>query len=104
MALFLGCLFECTPSREPPTPQPPVPPDTDLCGAMCQHFRDLKCEEGQPLYDSDLPGPRGTPNLSCEAFCQKTHQSGVYLNPTCELKITACSQIESARQKLCPRE
>jgi len=104
----LALLLACSPSKDPPTPQPPVPPDTDLCGAVCAHLANLHCEEGSPVYDSDEPGPRGVPNLSCQAFCEKTQKRGVYVNPTCILKVTSvtkgCPEVEQARQKTCPRE
>ena len=47
-------------------------PDTDQCGAMCLHIgpSGLKCPEGEPLYNSDLPGPKDVPNQSCEDWCK----------------------------------
>ena len=32
--LFAGC----HPTREAPSPNPPVPPDTNLCPQMCEHI------------------------------------------------------------------
>lgn len=100
LALFLtGCPHGA--DREAPSPNPIEPPDTEMCGAMCEHFRALKCEEGSPYYDSDLPGPKNVPNASCEHFCQVQQKNGVYVNPRCGAVVPACPDIEAWRKKDC---
>lgn len=103
LAILLFCLSCSSNGRSPPSPNPPIPPDTDLCGSMCTHLEVLKCEEGKPVYDSDCPGPVGVPNVTCTEFCVKQQKRGSYMNPSCVLTVEACPQIEEARQKTCPR-
>lgn len=98
LALTLaGCLF---PS---PTVAPTfvAVPDTELCPAMCGHFRNLGCEEGRDYYDNDRPGPKGVPNATCEDFCQTQQKNGVYVNPRCLMAVPACGVIEDWRRKDC---
>jgi hypothetical protein len=83
-----------------PTPKP----DSDICFQMCQHIGPkekggLGCEEGNPVYDSDKPGPKDVPNESCEEFCKITQNNGVSINPKCILLVKTCDQIEFARTK-----
>jgi len=70
---------------------------------MCDHIgpQNLNCAEGQPVYDSALPGPTGVPNESCTDFCTKQQANGVFINPKCVAKVAACSDIEAARKKVC---
>jgi hypothetical protein len=70
---------------------------------MCSHIgpNGLKCEEGEPVYDSDIPGERGIPNQSCEDFCKQQQALGVFINPKCVMKVKSCDEIESARLKRC---
>lgn len=97
--LALSLVLGCKPTREAPSPNPPVPPDTNLCGPMCVHLREIHCEEGQPFYDSDKPGPLDVPNTSCEEFCTSQQMAGVYVNPKCVAKVPACPDIEAWRKK-----
>ena len=95
---LLGCA--CNQNIANPTPKP----DSDICEAMCQHIGPkaqggLGCEEGNPVYDSDKPGPKDVPNESCVEFCKETQDSGVSFNPRCILQVKSCDQIESARAK-----
>lgn len=81
-----------------PTPKP----DGDLCLQMCQHIgpKDkggLGCEEGNPVYDSDKPGPKDVPNESCEEFCKDKERNGIDMNPKCLIKVPSCDQIENYR-------
>ena len=64
--LLVLAVTGCPPKIDPASPQPNPIPDTDLCGAMCEKIgpKGLKCEEGEPVYNSDLPGERGKPNQS----------------------------------------
>ena len=96
-------LLGCPPSTNPRNPNPIPTPDSDLCGAMCEHIgpSGLKCPEGESVYDSDLPGPRDVPNKTCESFCEDQQAGGVFINPRCVMKVTGCDQIEAARQKQC---
>jgi len=96
---LLGCPH--TTEREAPSPSPITPPDTDLCGKMCQKIgpNGLKCEEGESVYDSDKPGPVDVPNVTCEDFCRTTQDRGAFLNPKCVALVKSCDEIESARKK-----
>ena len=88
----------------PTTPTSPTfvhAPDTDLCPAMCAHFRELKCDEGSAFYDNDKPGPKGVPNAKCEDFCQRQQTNGVYVNPRCLTKVPSCNLIETWCTKDC---
>mgnify|MGYP003442476997 FL=1 len=89
----LGCPYQ------PPVPPPNPPVDTDLCGEMCKHLQRLACEEGQPVYNNDLPGPVDLPNQSCEANCQELQGKGFFVNPRCVTLVPSCSDIEAFRQK-----
>lgn len=100
----LGC-----PTTTPVSPQPRPVPDSDLCGDMCKRIgpktadnpNGLGCEEGEPVYDSNIPGEPGKPNLSCEAFCVQQQKIGVFINPRCVMQVKSCNEIEAARKKTC---
>lgn len=92
--VLVGC-----PTDPAKSPNPIPAPDSNLCGAMCDYLVQLGCEEGKPLYDSDLPGPRGVPNETCENWCIKTQDHGIFLNPRCVMKASSCLNIEEMRQK-----
>jgi hypothetical protein len=100
--LFVLVLLGCHPQDVKPSPAPsPTPaPVTSPCEDMCKAIGPdgLKCEEGQPTYDSDLPGPAGVPNQTCTAFCEKQQDNGVNLHPSCVAKVKSCDEIETARQ------
>lgn len=68
---------------------------------MCEHIgpRGLNCEEGQAVYDSDVPGPKDVPNLSCEGFCVASQVRGFFVNPRCVLEAPSCDLIEVYRGK-----
>jgi hypothetical protein len=97
--LILGCPIQ----PQSPSPHPVIPPDSDLCAAMCNHIgpKGLWCEEGNAVYDSDLPGPPDVPNLTCETWCKNEQANGVFINPRCVAQVKSCSEIEVARQKDC---
>jgi hypothetical protein len=103
--LFTGSalMIGCPPSADYPSPRPDPATDVDLCGSMCDHLgpKGLNCEEGGPVYDSDLPGPNGVPNESCEDFCKKQENAGSYLNPRCLAKTPTCAEIEIYRSMDC---
>lgn len=61
---------------------------------MCKHLSTLGCEEGKPVYNSDLGGPVGVPNQSCVDFCQELQDSGYFVNPKCVLLVTRCDEVE----------
>ena len=65
---------------------------------MCNHLKDLGCEEGEPLYNSDLPGPVDIPNQTCEANCVELQDKGFFVNPRCVTDAPQCDQIEDFRQ------
>lgn len=104
--IFVLCLLGCHPQDVKPDPNPtpnPAPVVSD-CEAMCQHIGPTKdgglgCEEGNPIYDSDLPGTPGVPNESCTTFCEKQQENGVDLNPRCVVSVKSCGEIETARQQ-----
>lgn len=91
--VLIGC------PMEPPVPPPNPPVDTDWCGKMCGHLKGLGCEEGQPLYNNDLPGPEGEPNQSCEDNCVELQDKGFFVNPRCVATVPTCEDIEPYRQK-----
>jgi len=100
---LLTCLIGCIPPvPDKTTPNPtPEPAELTECEAMCDHIGPteeggLGCPEGEPVYDSDLPGPVGEPNQSCEDFCVQQEANGVSLNPECVAKVESCGQIEAA--------
>ena len=105
--LSVTLLLTACPSGVPaPTPRVIPAADSDLLGAMCKHIGPkaqggLGCEEGLPLYDSDVPGPVDVPNVSCEDAYRKMQANGVALNPRCVLKVTSCADIENARKHKC---
>lgn len=92
--LALGC-----PPKDPVVPPPNPPVDTDLCGEMCEHLKTLGCEEGEDVYNNDIPGPVDEPNQSCEDWCAEMQDKGVFINPRCVSKVESCDEIETARQK-----
>lgn len=99
-------LVSCQPTKEAPSPSPKVIPDTELIPQMCQHIgpKDkggLGCEEGNPVYNSDIAGPPGVPNQSCADYYKELQDRGFFVNPRCILQVPSCSQIEPARQKTC---
>jgi len=67
---------------------------------MCSHFRELECDEGEDFYDSDRPGPVGTPNTTCEEFCESQMALGVDLNTACAAKSPTCEDIEAYRSMM----
>jgi hypothetical protein len=77
------------------------PTHSELCPKMCEHFRELKCEEGDPYYDNDKPGPADAPNSTCEDFCKEQQAKGVNINPSCAMQAPSCDLIEVYRQKTC---
>lgn len=104
--LIAALAFSVAACPIPPIPVPGPQPDSSYCAAMCAHIgpTGLNCPEGMPVYDNSLPsdaGP-GVPNESCTQFCTKQQSVGVWINPKCVSQVTACSQIEAARQKTCP--
>ncbi len=102
LILVLALALPGCPQTEPNVPPPPNPPvDTDLCEKMCEHIgpTGLKCEEGEPVYNNDVPGPANVPNQSCADNCRELQTKGVFVNPRCVILAPSCDQIESYRQK-----
>ena len=99
---LLAFLLACTPAV-PPSPNPIPAPDSTFCAAMCVHIGPggLNCPEGQPVYDSSLPGDAGVPNESCTDFCTRQPTVGVFINPRCVAEVTSCAGIEAARKQNC---
>lgn len=94
-------LTGCPQFPDAPTPSPLAPPDTDLCGKMCEHIgpEGLKCEEGESVYDSDVPGPVDVPNVTCKDFCETSQERGAFMNPRCVSLAPSCDKIEQFRQR-----
>jgi hypothetical protein len=95
---ILTC-FGCPPAVTPAA-------NSNLCGPMCAHIGPideggLGCTEGEPVYNSTLPGDPGVPNESCTQFCVHQQANGVNVNPSCVMRVTSCFDIEAARQKTC---
>lgn len=97
LASFLAFACSGVASRVPPPPNPPQ--DTDLCQAMCEHLMAIGCEEGKPLYNSDLPGPVDVPNQSCSDNCKELQTKGFFFNPKCVIDAPTCDQIEPYRER-----
>jgi hypothetical protein len=82
----------------------PKPDAGSLCAQMCQHIGPkekggLGCEEGNPVYDSDKPGPKDVPNETCEEFCNDKVKNKIDMNPKCLVKVPSCDKIEEYRAK-----
>lgn len=98
LAFFL-VFTSCNPTQEKPNPPPNPPPDTDLCDRMCLHLVDLRCEEGQAVYNSDKPGPVDVPNQTCRDWCVEMQDKGIFINPRCIALVKTCDEVEAYRQK-----
>ena len=100
---FVFAVLVCCCHPVAPVPTPTPAPDGSSCALMCDHIgpKGLNCPEGQSVYDSDLPGPAGTPNESCADFCTKQEQNGVFINPKCVAQAATCADIEPSRKKTC---
>lgn len=100
LLLVLGLTLTGCPT-EPNIPAPNPPPDTDQCDAMCKHLgpEGLKCEEGEDVYNNDLPGPEGVPNQTCADNCRELQGKGFFVNPRCVAIVPSCEVIEEYRQK-----
>jgi hypothetical protein len=105
--LLFAVLIGCHPDVKPdPGPTPGPTPTIDGCAVMCKHLAPVQegglgCEEGQAVYDSDLPGTPGVPNESCADFCHKQETNGLSINTACVAQVQSCADIEAARQKTC---
>lgn len=89
---WLACivlLWSCTPPAAAPT-APPVPlpaPGTEDadCFTVCEHLRDLGCEQAEPS-----PG-----GASCEDVCDNVQSSGVITwNLSCRASIADCNKLD----------
>lgn len=99
--LVVLTLAGCVPLEPTNDPSPTIkdPPNTDLCDSMCNQLKKLGCEEGNPVYNDDLPGPKDVPNQSCGDFCRTLQKQNISVNPKCVRDITVCSQVEDYRAK-----
>lgn len=78
--LALVLRVACTPA---PPPEPPAPaPDTGDCGAVCDRWRQLGCEEAKPT-------PHGA---SCEVVCDSLAR---YWHLSCLAAVSSCEEIEA---------
>lgn len=92
LPFFLGCG-----PNIPPRPGPA--PHSDKIGEMCQHLKAMNCEEGQDVYNDNLPGPEDVPNQSCEDFHLELQKQGFDVNPKCVIQSPDCESIEDYRAK-----
>ena len=94
--LMVGC-----PPANYPDPNPnPEPEDTDLIVDMCTHLQQLGCEEGEDVYNDDLPGEVDVPNQSCADYYTELQEEDFYpVNPKCVLTVKTCDDIEDARAR-----
>lgn len=97
LALPLIAIAGCPSTPAIPPPNPPV--DTDWCARMCSHLQALKCEEGEMVYNNDLPGPVDVPNQSCADNCVELQDKGFFVNPRCVATVSSCDEIEEVRWK-----
>ncbi len=96
---LLLVLLGCSSSPDPVVPPPYAPTDTELCASMCIHLQELGCEEGDAVYNNDIPGPDGLPNQSCESHCEELQTKGFFVNPRCVMVAPKCADIEAWRKK-----
>jgi hypothetical protein len=89
-ALLLGC------PPPPPCPNCPNPdfpdagPARSACQRACEHFRELKCEEGEPTKDG----------ATCETVCENMQTSNlISYDLDCAAKAPTCDYVDS-----CPRK
>lgn len=94
LVLAIGC------GKSTDLPKPDAPPDTDWCRTMCDHLFQLGCEEGDDVYNSDLPGTPGVPNQGCREFCEDLQNKGLAVNPRCVAQVDSCDQIEDYRERV----
>lgn len=85
------------PNPEPNPPRPDPAPSSDPTAAMCAHLQKLGCEEGESVYNDDLPGPVDVPNQSCTDFHKDLAKDGINVNPKCVRRTPSCRDIESYR-------
>lgn len=102
LAVVAAVVAACRPDKPVAAgPWPIKPPDTSECKAMCDHLKAKNCEEGQDVYNSDLPGPKNVPNQTCADWCEEMQNRGLYLNPRCVKTVPSCDLIEDYRKKTC---
>jgi len=100
-SLLCGC-GSCDP-QDPVVPEPPPGPASDptYCAEACQTWQTLGCEEGNAVYNSDLPpggaGGATAPNQSCVDWCHELQDRKAAINPKCTRLVVRCDQIEEYR-------
>lgn len=101
LSLLLAPFFLAGCPKDPIVPPPTPPPDSDQCGTMCAHLKSLGCEEGEAVYNNDLPGPPDVPNQSCEDWCTEMQDPEhlYFINPRCVATVPSCDVIEEYRKK-----
>ena len=83
-----------TPSLDPNDPEPRV---QDPIAKMCLHLQEMGCEEGEDVYNDDVPGPVDVPNQNCTEFHKGLEKEGININPYCVLRSPDCESIEDYR-------
>ncbi|MEI7869731.1 MAG: hypothetical protein WCI11_17730 [Candidatus Methylumidiphilus sp.] len=58
------------------------------CNRFCQHARDLKCPDGDPIK-----APNGTV-VTCETVCIDNQENGRRYNTQCRINATSCAVME----------
>lgn len=106
--ILLGC-----PHGTNVTPQPPSVTDQADCKAACEHLQALGCDDGQDIdmhtnctsnencldiYFKQDPGQfckNGACLVTCQTFCERTENAGVWLDPGCVSHVTACNLVDT---------
>jgi hypothetical protein len=99
VAIGVGIFAACNDKQGPTGPHSPK--DTDQCASACANFRRLGCEAGNPVKCTPGdPECQGKVEISCEQFCKRTQEFGVWLNPACPFLKSATSG--DVTPPLCP--
>ena len=79
--VLLGALSGCSTGGTKPGPGPVG----QTCKDFCQHAKDMKCPEGEPLANG----------ASCETFCIDTEKAGHDLNLSCRIQAKSCTELRN---------
>jgi len=70
------------------TPKVDKPGFAPACNSFCQHARDLKCPDGDPIK-----APNGSV-VTCETVCIDNQENGRRYNTQCRIDATSCAVME----------
>lgn len=71
-------------------PPPEPDPSADTCATVCEHYRSLGCEEGEPT-------PAGAP---CEEFCAQLLDSDITVPAECIVESASCDEARACEEIL----